>query len=99
MFTQQPTISSVIISTTALGILFYVATIFISLLHQDSPFQTIGSALVGAICQRIRTTTVNMIEKSSFLERQFWKFTTFTNPEDVKARRVVLPWPIFTPTR
>jgi hypothetical protein len=53
MWTQQPTISSVIISTTALGILFYVATILISVLHPDSPFQTAGSTLVGAISRKI----------------------------------------------
>ncbi|OAX32876.1 hypothetical protein K503DRAFT_804850 [Rhizopogon vinicolor AM-OR11-026] len=90
MFTRQPTISSVVISTTALGILFYVATIFISLLHPDSPFQTIGTALVGAICQKARTITVNMIEKSSFLYRRFRKFTILPDMEDVKARQVVL---------
>ncbi|OJA13255.1 hypothetical protein AZE42_11183 [Rhizopogon vesiculosus] len=71
MFTQQRTISSVIISTTA-------------------PFQTVGSDLVGAICEKIRTTTANMMRKSYFLQKQIWKFTTFTNPEVVKARRVVL---------
>jgi hypothetical protein len=53
MWTQQRTISSVIISATALGILFYVATIVISVLHPNSPFQTAGSALVGAIYRKI----------------------------------------------
>jgi hypothetical protein len=53
MWTQQRTISSVIISATALGILFYVATIVISLLHPDSPFQTAGSTVVGAISRKI----------------------------------------------
>jgi hypothetical protein len=52
MWTQQRTISSVIISTTALGILFYIATIVISVLHPDSPFQTAGSAVVGAIFRK-----------------------------------------------
>src|ERR1700709_968231 len=53
MWTQQRTISSVIISATALGILFYVATILISVLHPDSPFQTAGSTLVGAVSRKI----------------------------------------------
>jgi hypothetical protein len=53
MWTQQRTISSVIISATALGILFYVGTILISVLHPDSPFQTAGSTLVGAVCRKI----------------------------------------------
>ncbi|KAJ8584829.1 hypothetical protein M405DRAFT_437733 [Rhizopogon salebrosus TDB-379] len=53
MWTQQRTISSVIISATALGILFYVATILISVLHPDSPFQTAGSVIVGAISRKI----------------------------------------------
>jgi len=51
MWTQQRTISSVIICTTALGILFYVATILVSVIHPDSPFQTAGSTLIGAICK------------------------------------------------
>lgn len=52
MWTQQVTISTVIICTTAFGILFYVATIFVSVLHPDSPFQTAGSQLVAAICEK-----------------------------------------------
>jgi len=51
MWIQQRTISSVIICATALGILFYVATILVSVIHPDCPFQTAGSTLIGAICK------------------------------------------------
>ena len=37
MWIQQRTISSVIICATALGILFYVATILVSVIHPDCP--------------------------------------------------------------
>ena len=51
MWTEQRTISSVIICTTALGFLFYVVTILVSVIHPDSPFQTAGSTLIKAICK------------------------------------------------
>jgi len=73
MFARQRTISSVIICTTALGILFYMATILISALHPDSPFQTPGSALVGAIyntySEFIEYLYLNTNFMDSFLER------------------------------
>jgi hypothetical protein len=64
MWTQQRTISSVIITATALGILFYVATIVISVLHPDSPFQTAGSALVGALSRKVFEAISNALRNS-----------------------------------
>ncbi|OJA11725.1 hypothetical protein AZE42_11467 [Rhizopogon vesiculosus] len=61
MWAQQPTIASVVICTTALGILFYVATILISVLHPDSPFQTAGSALIRAIPKQLSKTISEFI--------------------------------------
>ncbi|KAG2360149.1 hypothetical protein BDR07DRAFT_1174580, partial [Suillus spraguei] len=40
IWAKQTTISSIIICTTAFGILFYVGTILVSVLRPDSPFQT-----------------------------------------------------------
>jgi len=54
MWSQQTTISGVIMSTTAFGVLSYGATIFLSMLRPDSPFQTPGSALVKAIRNTLR---------------------------------------------
>ena len=62
MFTRQRTISSVIICTTALGILLYMATILVSALHPDSPFQTAGSTLIRAIYNKY----------SEFIEYLYW---------------------------
>jgi hypothetical protein len=97
MWTQQSTISSIIISTTALGILFYVATILISVLHPDSPFQTAGSTLVGAICEKfhlVRSTFAPDLFRTSSAIR--WMIETSTNPEVVEAAAKMVPrvqWP------
>nr|BDD37071.1 hypothetical protein [Rhizopogon roseolus] len=50
MWTPSHTISSAIISTTAFGFLFSLATTIISVLFPDSPFKTAGSTLIRAIC-------------------------------------------------
>jgi hypothetical protein len=72
MWAQQRTISSVIISTTALGILFYVATIVISVLHPDSPFQTVESALVGALSRRVSEAFSNAFHNA--FPRLYFKY-------------------------
>jgi hypothetical protein len=109
MWTQQRTISSVIITATALGILFYVGTIVISVLHPDSPFQTAGSALVGALSRKVfeaipnalhngpseSTSTPNIFRKSSPIR---WIIETSTNPEVVEAAAAMVPLVQWSPT-
>jgi hypothetical protein len=109
MWTQQRTISSVIISATALGILFYVATIVVSVLHPDSPFQTAGSALVGALSRKVfeaisnalrnglseSTSTPSIFRKSSPIR---WILETSTNPEVVEAAAAMVPLVQWSPT-
>ena len=104
MFTRQRTISSVIICTTALGILFYMATVLISALHPDSPFQTAGSALIRALYNKYKfsklvflrwlyprvtfTPTLNEIYKLSAIR---WILETSTDPEVVGAAAAMMP--------
>ncbi|KAG0699431.1 hypothetical protein DFH29DRAFT_936974 [Suillus ampliporus] len=45
MWTQQTTISSVLICTTSFGILFYAGTVCMSAWRPDSPFQSPGSVI------------------------------------------------------
>ncbi|OJA08600.1 hypothetical protein AZE42_07131 [Rhizopogon vesiculosus] len=87
MFTQQRTISSVVICSTALGILSYLSTILISVSYPDSPFQTARSTLVGTICKtflRVRSnlTPDVMFGRSSAIR---WILETSTNSEVVKT--------------
>jgi hypothetical protein len=91
MWTQQIIISSAIICTTAFasGILFYMATIFVSVLHPDSPFQTPGSKLVRASCNRfLPLLTDNISLKSSATH---WVLETSINPEIVEAAAAMVP--------
>ncbi|KAG0699433.1 hypothetical protein DFH29DRAFT_1081304 [Suillus ampliporus] len=94
---QQTTISSVIICTTAFGILFYAGTILVSALRPDSPFRTPGSDLVGAICTKFlsvsSTLTPTIFTKSSAIR---WILETSTNPEVIEAAAAMVPlvqWP------
>ncbi|KAG1805472.1 uncharacterized protein BJ212DRAFT_868580 [Suillus subaureus] len=97
MWTQETTISSVIICTTAFGILFYAGTILVSVLRPDSPFQTPASELFVAIRQKFLsdkfTFTPSIFAKSSAIR---WILETSTNPEIVKAAAAIVPcvqWP------
>jgi hypothetical protein len=94
---QQTTISSVIICTTAFGILFYVGTNLVSALRPDSPFQTPASELFVAVCKRILpkklTFAPNKFVKLSAIR---WILETSTNPEIVEAATAIVPcvqWP------
>ncbi|KAG1838912.1 hypothetical protein DFJ58DRAFT_860689, partial [Suillus subalutaceus] len=97
MWVKQTTISSVIICTTAFGILFYAGTILVSALRPDSPFQTPGSELFVAICKRMLpkkfTLTPNKFVKSSAVR---WILETPMNLEVVEAAAAIVPhvqWP------
>ncbi|KAG1787434.1 uncharacterized protein HD556DRAFT_1409233 [Suillus plorans] len=97
MWAQQTTISSVIICTTAFGILFYVGTFLVSVLHPDSPFRTPASDLLATICQKIypgKSTSIrHTLAKSSAIR---WILETSTNPEIVEAAATIVPcvqWP------
>ncbi|OAX31970.1 hypothetical protein K503DRAFT_29461 [Rhizopogon vinicolor AM-OR11-026] len=98
MFTQQRTISSVVICSTAFGVLSYLSTILISVSHPDSPFHTAGSSLVGAICKsflRARSTLTPDVTfgRSSAIR---WILETSTNSEVVETAAAMIPrlqWP------
>ncbi|KAG1886745.1 hypothetical protein F4604DRAFT_1285155 [Suillus subluteus] len=98
MWTQQTTISSVIICTTASGILFYAGTIIVSMLRPDSPFQTPGSEAMKAIWKKYfpdrSTSTLN--DTSIKLTAMRWILETSTNPKVVEAAAGMVPliqWP------
>ncbi|KAG1778872.1 hypothetical protein EV702DRAFT_142283 [Suillus placidus] len=92
MWARQTTIASVIISTTAFGLLFYACTILVSALRLDSPFQTPGSELFVAICKKILPKkfvfTPNMFVKSSAIR---WILETSTNPEIINTAAAIVP--------
>lgn len=94
MWTQQAVISGVIICTTAFGILCYVTTIFVSVLHPDSPFHTAGSSLVTAIFNKyVEPSTNDTLIKSSAIR---WLLETTTNPDVIEAAAAIVPlaqWP------
>ncbi|KAG1886657.1 hypothetical protein F4604DRAFT_1282599 [Suillus subluteus] len=97
MWARQTTISSVIICTTAFGILFYVVTTLVSVSRPDSPFHTPGSELFATICQ------TNLPNKSTLSRLIFgkssairWILEISTNPEIVEAAAAIIPcvqWP------
>ncbi|KAG1822648.1 uncharacterized protein BJ212DRAFT_1425256, partial [Suillus subaureus] len=99
VWVKQTKISSVVICTTAFGILFYVGIILMSALCPDSPFQTPGPGLFTAICQKIipktfrSTRNTGRFAKSSAIR---WILETLTNPEVVEAAAMIVPcvqWP------
>ncbi|OJA21309.1 hypothetical protein AZE42_11109 [Rhizopogon vesiculosus] len=97
MWFQQTTISSIIMSTTAFGILFYVFTALVSVLRPDSPFRTPGAALLESVyntfCPPRSTLHPNSFIKSSAIR---WALETSTNPEVVAAAAAMVPrvqWP------
>jgi hypothetical protein len=53
LWTQQTTISSIIICSTCLGILFRVTNIFVSVLHPDTSFGTPVSKLIGTTLRKL----------------------------------------------
>lgn len=73
-------------------VLFYAGTILASVWRPESPFQTPGSELVGAIFETFppirSTSTPNMSSKSSVIR---WILETSTNPEVVEAAAVMVP--------
>lgn len=97
MWSQQTKISSVIMSTTAFGLLSYGVTILLSVLRPDSPFQTPGSAFVKAIRNKFRPLKSVQPPKSSIkLSAIRWVLETSTNPEVVAAAAAMVPrvqWP------
>jgi hypothetical protein len=109
MWTQQRTISSVIITATALGILFYVATIVISVLHPDSPFQTAGSVIAGAVSRKISKAFSNAfsgalsyaLRRASFniyLKYRRLRFKLTSTPNIVFDRSSPIRWILETST-
>jgi hypothetical protein len=94
---QQTTMSSVIICTTAFGIVFYVGTNLVAALRPDSPFQTPASKLFVVICNRM------LPKKFTFAPSKFvklsairWMLETSTNPEIVEAAAAIVScvqWP------
>lgn len=108
MWLQQRTISSVIICTTAFGILFYASTILLSRLYPDSPFQTPGSDVVRAVYEKFlavrnhffqdtsNTSTITPDSKLIVLSAIRWILDISTNPEFVEAVAGMVPlvqWP------
>jgi hypothetical protein len=98
MWTQQTTISSVIICTTAFGIMLYASTILVTMLRPDSPFQTPGAELMGDICRyffpdRFAFAPGGASVKLSAIR---WILETSTHPEVVGAAAAMVPlvrWP------
>lgn len=62
IWAQQHTVASVIIGTTALGVLFYIFTIVASLSSSDCPFQT----PVSTVLEHVRQAMVPMATLASW---------------------------------
>lgn len=97
IWTEQTTISSVIICFTTVGILLYGLTISVSVWRPDSPFQTPGSELARTICKAfisVRSTLdPHIFSKSSAV---CWVLETSTDPEVAEAAAAMVPlvqWP------
>ncbi|KAG1727875.1 hypothetical protein EDB19DRAFT_173341 [Suillus lakei] len=93
MWTRQTMISSVIICTTVVGILIYASTIVVSMLRPDSPFQTPGAELMGAILKRVLSyrwtfTLDGTVIKLSAIR---WILETTTHPEVVEVAAAMVP--------
>lgn len=92
MWTEQTTISSVIICFTTVGILLYGLTISVSVWRPESPFQTPGSELTRTICKAFislrSTLNPHIFSKSSAV---CWVLETSTNPEVVEAAAAMVP--------
>jgi hypothetical protein len=100
LWTQQTTISSVIICSTCLGILFRVANIFVSVLYPDTSFWTPASKLVGTALRKllpvrstftpasfVRSSAVRLILESREVQR---------NPKISETAAAMVPrvlWP------
>jgi hypothetical protein len=93
MWFKQKAIFIVAICTTAFGILFYVATILVSVSYPNSPFQTPVSKLVNKLLRVRSTFTPDPWIKSSAVR---WILETSTNPEVVEPAAAMVHrvlWP------
>jgi hypothetical protein len=93
VWTQSPKMSSIIICTTAFGVIFYWGTILVSLWYPDSPFQSPGSRFVGGVWRRIRAVKSTLTNKNN-KERSpaiCWVLETSTNADVVEAAAAMIP--------
>ncbi|KAG1850987.1 hypothetical protein C8R48DRAFT_836547 [Suillus tomentosus] len=98
MWTQQTTISSVVICSTAFGILFYASALLVTILRPDSPFRTPGAELMGAICRKLLRGRLTFTPDSASIKLSAirWILETSTHPEVVVAVAAMIPfmqWP------
>jgi hypothetical protein len=79
MWLQQRTISSVIICTTAFGMLFYASTTLLSRLYPDSPFHTPGSEVLRAIYKKLPAVRNPFYPDrwDTSTDTRDWRFFTF----------------------
>ena len=92
MWTQQQTISILIIATTAMGTLCHVFTIIVSLISPDCPFQTPVSLAIQAILRRYRKSASSQHHKGdSNAAAMQWIFETSTNPDIVMSAAELIP--------
>jgi hypothetical protein len=93
MWFKQRAIFIVAIGTTASGILFYIATILVSVSYPNSPFQTPVSKLVNKLLSVRSTFTPDPLIKSSAVR---WILEISTNPEVVEPAAAMVHrvlWP------
>lgn len=81
MWTQQQTISIIIISATACGFVCYLAAIVASLVDPNCPFQT-------RLSSAIHTNPKNKVSIADAME---WMLKTSTNPDAVRAALEFMP--------
>ena len=92
MYGQEITISSIIIGTTAFGMIFYLATILVAVLSPDSPFQSPGSAILNFFFKRFLPDKRLPGNDTSGISRAVcWILETSTNPEYVAAAAAMVP--------
>jgi hypothetical protein len=86
MWSQQQTISTLIITTTASGVLFYVLTIVASVLYPDCPFQTRVSPVIRTLfCPDVQPAELPTESAIG------WLLGTSTNPDVIKSSLELLP--------
>jgi len=94
MFRQTIAVSSVIIGTTAFGMIFYLTTILVSVLSPYSPCQSPGSKIIGTIFKDF--LPVRSISPNDSWRAVRWILETSTNPDFVSAAAAMVSqvdWP------
>jgi len=96
VWTQERTMTAVIIATTVLGCLFYAITLFASFLSPSFPFQTRASFILRTASAFTWAASVFMKKKDTDLHERSMRFRSFIN--SIKASISKLIQRLFNPS-